>query len=179
MIDKKSLRQDIKKLANSLPDTYFPSADAIIFDKIISSDIYQSCKTIFTYVSTSKEPDTLALINHALSEGKTVCVPKCRPGRQMDAIEIKTLEDLQAASFGILEPVNNTPIVSPKSIELGIIPCVSANLRKERLGHGGGYYDIFLQESPMYKMCLCYKALLTDEIPLDDHDILMDEVITN
>ncbi|MBP3871481.1 MAG: hypothetical protein J6E46_10965, partial [Faecalicoccus sp.] len=46
-------------------------------------------------------------------------------------------------------------------------------------GHGAGYYDHFLREYHGDMICLCYKKMLSDEIPVDDLDIRMPSVITD
>ena len=39
-----------------------------------------------------------------------------------------------------------------------------------------GYYDRFLNDK-VFKICLCFKELLSDEIVMDKYDIYMDKVI--
>lgn len=64
---------------------------------------YRSCKTLLTYVSTSIEVDTRALILTALEEGKRVAVPRCVPGtRDMEFYYIRGLEELEPGTFGVL-----------------------------------------------------------------------------
>ena len=46
------------------------------------------------------------------------------------------------------------------------------------MGHGVGYYDRFLVDRRCKKVCLCYESLLSDQIPMDAHDIPMDAVVT-
>ena len=62
--------------------------------------------------------------------------------------------------------------------DLIIVPCLAAGRNGERLGHGGGYYDRFLASSTGKTVCLCFKRNILDEIPLDEHDVMMNLIIT-
>lgn len=99
----------------------------------------------------------------------------------MDAYEIQNLEQLKIGSYGILEPGEECDIIlDPTEIQFAIIPCISCNRKGERLGHGGGYYDRYLEKMPedCEKAILCRESLMCDEIPTEEHDERMDLVIS-
>ena len=49
-----------------------------------------------------------------------------------------------------------------------------------RLGRGRGYYDRFLNAiSSIYKIGVCFHFQRVNEVPTDENDIRMDEVIDN
>jgi 5-formyltetrahydrofolate cyclo-ligase len=60
-----------------------------------------------------------------------------------------------------------------------IIPGMAFDVEGHRLGRGKGYYDRFLAKlSPTtYKIGLCFRWQFVDQVPTDEHDIPMDEVI--
>ena len=58
------------------------------------------------------------------------------------------------------------------------MPCLAAAKDGRRIGHGVGYYDRVLRLHGCTTLCLCHEALLTDEIPMDAHDVWMDYVVT-
>ncbi|MBQ1811908.1 MAG: 5-formyltetrahydrofolate cyclo-ligase, partial [Erysipelotrichaceae bacterium] len=47
-----------------------------------------------------------------------------------------------------------------------------------RLGHGGGYYDIFLKDLKATKIAVAFEAQKLDQIITDINDIPMDMIIT-
>ena len=49
---------------------------------------------------------------------------------------------------------------------------------QERLGYGGGYYDRFLPRTTCPKALLCRGRLVREDIPTEDHDQLMDFLVT-
>ena len=63
-------------------------------------------------------------------------------------------------------------------IDLAVIPCVTCDVDNNRLGYGKGYYDRFLANTNMKKVCLCMKKVLQEKIPVDKYDVKMDIVVT-
>lgn len=105
----------------------------------------------------------------------------------MDVFEITSLEQLEPGAYGILEPREGCPMVEPGEIDFGVIPCVSCDKAGHRLGHGGGYYDRYLemaekQVKSLGKKCfpravICRERLMTAEVPAEATDQKMDFVV--
>ena len=92
--------------------------------------------------------------------------------------EIGGLDELQAGTWGILEPSPNAPLLQPDEIDLGLIPCVSGNEAGQRLGYGGGFYDAYLAKAPFLRVLLCRNAMMTAPIPMEPYDAAMDIVVS-
>lgn len=84
---------------------------------------------------------------------------------------------LELGSFHIEEPTGEDT-VDPSEIELMIIPAVAYDRRGNRLGRGKGFYDRLLGEVKATKIGVGYEFQLVDEIPVEDHDVPMDIIIT-
>lgn len=175
---KKELRLKIKTKLDLLPMSYINTAGETIERSVISSDIFKRSESIFIYINMPKEPSTLGIISEAIKLNKKVLVPKCVSEGIMSAVEITGLDELKPGAFGIKEPVSNEESKDAKKIDLAIVPCVTASRNGMRLGHGGGYYDRFLEKCEIFKLCLCFDELLCDKIPASDHDIKMNAVFT-
>lgn len=178
-MNKQELRDIIRKNNNELDILYKIEASKVITEKVLSSERYNKAERVFCYVSMKNEPGTDCIISKALTDGKTVCVPKCIDKHNMIPVKISSLNCLKEGYYGIREPdlpENNEEI---PEFDLAIIPCMSSSADGKRLGHGAGYYDRFLATSTAFKMCLCFKTLLSDEIPTDEYDIIMDEIVTD
>ena len=63
-------------------------------------------------------------------------------------------------------------------LDIIIAPCLSACLDGSRLGHGKGYYDRFLFSGNKKTICLCFRGMLCEEIPMTDNDVYMSLVLT-
>lgn len=175
---KKQLRQKMKQMQNSLTETYIDDASKTIQERIIRLPKYKEADSIFVYVSTPREPQTVLLIETALKEGKKVYVPKCINSTEMLAVRIDSFEELKPGMMGLLEPEHITNIQDADRMDLILVPCLCASLDGRRLGHGAGCYDRFLEGCHNDLYCLCFQKMLSDEIVMDENDLYMTEVIT-
>ena len=163
---KKEARQQVKEWMKKLDKNYIEKADQSIFEQVKELKEFQEAKTIFCYASMKNEVDTWQLIALALKQGKNVGVPLCIGKGIMEVRQIHALHDFEEGAYGIMEPSRRCPI-----------PCVSADREGRRLGHGAGFYDRFLDGVTFPKILVCYKELMMDQVPTEEHDILMDQVI--
>jgi 5-formyltetrahydrofolate cyclo-ligase len=181
-LNKKELRQIIYKKRNELNDDIKSNWDSSILEKLLENKFYKNSKVIFTYVSFGGEVDTLKFIERALTDGKTICVPKVISKKEgMEAYKINSLNDLEKGFYGILEPKGNAELIDPSEIDMIIMPGVAFDKTNGRIGYGGGFYDRFLRRvSPdTGKIALSYAFQIFDSIPTEEFDEKVDFIITN
>lgn len=176
-MDKKTLRKEIREKLQQLSSEYKKASSAAISDFFLSSEDYEKAENIFVFVSTENEPDTAKIIQRALEDNKNVFVPKCLSKGNMIAVRITAGTRLSAGYMGIPEPEAFSE-EKDISIDTAVIPCMSAYYDGKRLGHGAGFYDIFLKKHNPKKICLCFDKIVSPDIPMEENDIFMDEVIT-
>lgn len=176
--EKKRLRRLLLEQIRALPPAYCRRADEAIYRHVVSLPAYQTARTICAYVGMDCEINTKPLIERMLADGKRVGVPLCVGKGVMEMREIGGLDELQAGTWGILEPAPEAPLLRPEEIDLGLIPCVSGNEAGQRLGYGGGFYDAYLAKAPFLRVLLCRKAMMTAPIPMEPHDAAMDVVVS-
>ena len=81
--------------------------------------------------------------------------------------------------MGLYEPDPASREIAPARIGLAVIPCVSCSHDGRRLGHGGGYYDRYFSENRQIPgVIICREALMTQNIPTEDHDLRFPMVIS-
>ena len=175
---KKELRAECRKRSAALSREYRESAGAAIRERVLSSPEYRQAGTIFIYVSMETEPDTLLFIDQALADGKRVFSPRCGKKPFMEAAEIKSRAELRPGKMGIPAPGTEAMAIRTSQIDLALIPCVAAGEDCSRLGHGAGYYDAFLKNTEMKKICLCFDSLVFPSLPMEEGDVFMDRVVT-
>ena len=177
--DKKSrLRKEIKGRSSELTREYLEMAGDMIGRAITESRLFKDAGSVFLYLSVNREPDTYVILSAALKAGKKVFVPKCYPDHIMKAVRIENTDDLVPGHLGIPEPRTVTETANADGLDLIIVPCVTASPNGERLGHGAGFYDLFLKSTNTPKVCLCFDALLSNDIPMAEFDVYMDCVVT-
>lgn len=176
---KKALRTEMKKRAENFTSDYRKRASEDICKQVTESSEFQQSEKVFLFAGAFGEPDTSEIISYALKRGKTVALPLCFKGGIMEARIITSMNELEPGMFGIMEPPKDSKVMEPSDIEFVLMPCVAASLAGERLGHGMGYYDRFLEGSAAYKLMVCPDLFLQEEIPVEEFDLKADCVITN
>ena len=71
----------------------------------------------------------------------------------------------------------------PEPLPFVIVPGVAFTKDGKRLGHGKGFYDIYIEEMQQHGakpfLCgFCLPCQIVEEIPIDEHDVRMDCVIS-
>lgn len=149
-----------------------------IAEHLTSADLWRRSRSVFCFVSTPREPGTRPLLERALAEGKTLCVPRTGPEGFMEAVPVDSLDQLAPARFGLLEPAPDLPALAPEQLELVVAPCLMAAPDGLRLGQGGGYYDRFLPRCRCPVVLLCPTGLVQSDLPAEAHDRCADLVLT-
>ena len=176
--DKKALRKRyLAARAALLPDEK-REIDRGITENVRNSALYRDAACIFCYVSTAEEIDTRTILEAALRDGKTVCVPLCGKGGSMTARKITALSELQTGHYGILEPSDTAPEIAPENIDLILAPALSCDRKGYRLGYGGGYYDRFLSRTNAVCAALCASRRMSAALPHEAFDRRCHYIIT-
>lgn len=164
---KNELREQSKAFRREMSPELKRHHDEAIRARVTGLWQYRSCKTLLTYVSTSIEVDTRALILTALEEGKRVAVPRCVPGtRDMEFYYIRGLEELEPGTFGVLEPVPGRSVrMTDFSSGLCLVPALCYDWKGYRLGYGKGYYDRFLARFGGRMIGICYHECVRRRLP--------------
>lgn len=176
-MDKKAFRKAVIEKISSLSEEYIDFSNDGICKNFINMPEFLNAENIFAYISEKREPDTVKIIEKALSMGKTVALPVSYDGGVMVPKIITDLNGLETGKFGIPAPKEDAPLMSEESIDLIIVPAVTFDKNGYRLGRGGGYYDRFLEHSSAFSVGLGREKLLC-EVPLEKHDMPVKCLVT-
>jgi 5-formyltetrahydrofolate cyclo-ligase len=88
--------------------------------------------------------------------------------------------DLTPGAYAILEPAPHCHKVPISQIDLILCPGIAFSRDGARLGRGKGYYDRTLCQvrKDASIVGVCFDFQITENIPMDQHDILMNRVFT-
>jgi 5-formyltetrahydrofolate cyclo-ligase len=145
---------------------------------------FVKAQAVMIYVSVGSEVDTGECIAEILAMKKRVVVPYTNPyGFTVGIAEITDPEtQLEKGTYGIREPLKALKDNFFKSdLQLIVCPGVAFDTRGARLGRGKGCYDGFLKEvrGKIPIIGLAFECQISNELlPLDYHDVVMDQVIT-
>ena len=180
-MNKKELRREILNIRNNLDKDTKKKYDEIIFSKLRKRKEYLNSNNIFIYLGYGSEIDTISFVKSMFLDGKNVCIPKTNiEDKTMEAVIITDLDNLEEDKYGILEPISNYKVINKNDIDLVIMPGLAFDNNGGRLGYGGGYYDKFLMDcsEDKFKIALAYNFQVIESVPKEEHDILVDCIIT-
>ncbi len=155
-----------------------------IVDRFMQLPEYQQARTVMFYVDVRTEVRTRQALPAAIASGKRIVIPYCEDG-ELELFHLESMDELELGMYRILEPkaelrgipAKKTPV---EELDLVMVPGVAFDRRGGRTGHGKGYYDKLLEHalSKTPLIALAFECQLFPEIPMQDHDIFMDKVVT-
>lgn len=177
-MNKKEMRKLAKKSYKDLTSEYKKSSDLAICKNILKIPECRNADTVFCFVGTEDEINTIPLIIELLMSGKSVCVPLCIEGGVMEARKITSVDELSKRTFDIPEPSPESENVPIDNIDFAVVPCLTCNKKGHRLGKGGGYYDRFFENLKIPAAVVCREEVMFTAIPTEERDIIFDTVIS-
>ncbi|MDA8746316.1 5-formyltetrahydrofolate cyclo-ligase [Rubripirellula amarantea] len=185
-IDPNELKNQIRKAAhaNRKAQENKEEVSQRITDRVMELDEYKNAKCVMWYVDVRDEARTRHALPGAVASDKKIVIPFCVDG-ELELFLLESMDELELGMYKILEPreeLRDVPEkrVDVKDLDLILVPGVGFDAQGGRTGHGKGYYDKCLEnarpETPL--VALAFECQMFDEIPMQDHDIFMDKVVT-
>ena len=172
---KSELRQLIRERKRPFTRQQLEEWSLAIVSQLIQHPHIINAQTILLYHALPDEVSTLPLFN--AWQDKTLLLPRVIDEKQMELRRYTSPEDLQQGTFGIMEPCGKV-FTDYDAIDVAIVPGMAFDSKGHRLGRGKGYYDRFLSLTPsIHKIGVCFPFQLVDNVPTDENDVRMDEVI--
>ncbi len=173
-MDKKELRALIKALKKQHSKEQLLAQSEQIMDKLEKHPDFIKAERVMLYNALPDEVQTQAFLDKWHLK-KTVILPTV-VGDDIIPVEYGEDTGFAVGDFNILEP-QNRPYQG--GFDLIIVPGVAFDSKGNRLGRGRGYYDRFLsQHLEVKRIGICFDFQLVNEVPSEDFDIRMDEVIS-
>jgi 5-formyltetrahydrofolate cyclo-ligase len=179
MLSKQSLRQERKKVFQSINKTILKNEQEGIVSSILQSEAFKKAQNIWIYIALPDEVYLNEIIEKAWLTGKSIYIPKIE-WENIEFYEVKNWQDTEIWNFWILEPKKDCKKLD---ISLDIIYITGQVFTKKgkRIGRGKGYYDRFLATHTSLlntkKIWVCFSHQIVGDFEIDSWDIVMDEVI--
>ena len=142
---------------------------------------YRAAGYVALYSPVDNEVATQAILDDALSAGKTVFYPKLNSSGSSDFGRVRSVADFVAGDFGIREPAGTDSIPLGASDNLIVfVPGVLFDRYGNRLGRGGGWYDRVLSQlgSVGIFVGLAYEFQVIDDLTAESWDQRVHFIIT-
>jgi len=168
-MDKKELRRLIRNAPGP-----FEGADRI-WQRLETISGFQDSDIVLLYWSIPGEVETQDFIRRWYGS-KRIALPKVVG----DVLELREFspEQMVEGYRGILEPSGEAPLIAASDIDFAVVPGMAFDVRGGRLGRGKGYYDRLLPSLSCPKAAVAFGHQLVDMVPMEEHDVRMDMVIT-
>lgn len=101
------------------------------------------------------------------------CVPSIGEGGEMEFHKVSWA--LLAREFMGLSLDKGFPLARPGVL---VVPGLAFTKDGARLGRGKGFYDRYLERHDVFKIGVCQERQIFETIETEEHDALMDVVIT-
>ena len=154
-------------------------------DQVAKSPEYKDCRVLFAFMSLPREVRTGQLIERAWEDGKKIALPVTdMKSRQIHFYYVESYDQLKEGVMHIREPRQGLPCADADAEKdpgkiLMIMPGVAFDLERNRLGHGGGFYDRYLEKYPKVRTAaVALDFQILDKIPAKEHDLRPDKIYT-
>ena len=155
-----------------------------ITDRFMALPEYEAAAVVMFYVDVRSEVRTRNKLSAALGGPQSIVVPYCVDG-ELELFLLEDMSELEIGMYKILEPKDSLRSLPEKrvlveNLDVIMVPGVAFDYEGGRTGHGKGYYDKLLEnarpDTPL--IALAFECQMFPEIPMAEHDIFMDKVIT-
>ncbi len=142
-------------------------------------DAFRRAKVVACYLALPQEVQTAALLAACRRLGQRVCVPAYYYRAAGYRLAWLTENDvLCAGRWQVPEPLEPVWVDQPAVVDVVIVPGLAFDAAGQRIGHGGGGFDRLLEKVPAFKVGLAFAAQMVRRVPVAEHDIPMDVVVT-
>lgn len=178
MTDKAALRTQMKTLREEL-HARDPDAGETLADKFPMKLLERYGPEVAGYIAIGSEIDALPLMQRLEKAGAELSLPRVEADGSMTYRRWSPGEPLENAEFGLQEPCDSAPDVSPTLI---LTPVLAFDGLGNRLGYGKGHYDRALSrlraEGRAFACALAFHGQMVDALPSESHDQPLDWAIT-
>ncbi len=178
---RKALRREKLAARRLLSPEERQSADSRIADRLIPLLTSTAYDTLAGYMTDGTEPDLKPVLQYALSQGKTICLPRFKDAEHYDMTVVRSLEQFPNQVFGIPEPDSSAQVAADEQLKnaVWLIPGVVFDPACNRLGRGKGVYDRLLErQQPKLAIGIFYECQKCGKVPVMNHDRPLDVIIT-
>ena len=147
--------------------------------KLIKKKLYNKKINISIYYPASFELNALKLLEIDYIARQTILLPVIEENNLMNFFKWKVSEVLFVNKYGMLEPIRSKAVV-PNVI---IVPLLSFDNNKYRLGYGKGFYDRYLNRylkkfNNIITIGIAFSFQKYHKLPVNNNDVKLDYILT-
>ena len=169
--EKQLLRNQIRELQSKYTEEEVLKGSAAIRSHLEEFSSFQAASVVYGFVPLRGEPDWIL---NGLPLGKTYAFPRITGGH-VDFVVCENLSEMTRGTFGVMQP---PPGPAAPPADLILVPGMAFDVHGNRLGRGGGVYDLILKTFPGYRLGVTFFKQLFLSVPTDPHDESVPAILT-
>jgi 5-formyltetrahydrofolate cyclo-ligase len=178
---KQSLRSSMRTQFRETPDVELQSwSRQIVAHLQARQDLWETPGVVALFGGLRSEPDLISNFMPWLQSRGWKTVLFTISGTQLLPVIVQSTSDLKRGYLGVWEPVGDE-VISHSELDLILVPGLAfAESTGARLGRGGGFYDRLLSRPELRAKLIgvAFQMQMMPEIPTEEHDLRVQEVIT-
>ena len=175
---KDNLRREALERRAALSQAEQAQKNEIAVAHLLEMPVFQESTIVAIYLPLKNELSLNCLLKMAFDRPCRFVAPRTLPDAQMRFHEV-TCNSMLERGFGHIEqPLETAPQVNLSDIDLFLVPLAACDLRGNRLGFGGGFYDRALVHQRGFKLGVGYSLQLITDIESEPHDVRLDGFIS-
>ena len=183
MKTKKEIREEIRRKLGVLTPSERAEESGRIHRRLYENAAFRDSRCLLITLSLPEEVDTLPVVRYCLQQGKTVVIPRIKPGGAMELCRLRDPDgDLLIGRLGIREPRPDAmQCIECEELDCIVLPGVAFDRQGNRLGRGGGYFDRLLAKvrPGVPRIALAFACQIVDALPVEAHDRPVDVVLSS
>jgi 5-formyltetrahydrofolate cyclo-ligase len=182
---KRALRRQMREAREALDSDERVAATVSAVERLLSLPPFEHVegRAIAGYVAVRGEISPAGALAFVADSDGIVALPRVSdtpPRLRFHTIAAGTR--VRPGRFGLSEPPDTAPEISPGALAAMIVPGVAFDAAGRRLGLGGGYYDSVIDEARAggaLVIGLAYDFQIVDRVPAGPGDRTVDVVVTD
>lgn len=178
--DEKTLwRRHIRDIFKLTPPASRQPLDQALMRRLDDALAGHAQQLILAFSPLPDEPDIFPAFGKWLRAGGGLAFPVWSGTRDLCFRKISDCDrDLRPGRGGIREPASGLPEVEPGEAALALVPGRAFSEGRLRLGRGAGCYDLLFFRRKLITIGICYDFQVFPYLPGDEHDLVVDRVLT-
>jgi 5-formyltetrahydrofolate cyclo-ligase len=183
MVDKPHTKPELRTVLRQRRNALSPSQQRAAARSLVASvtrlPAWTDARHIAVYLARDGEIDTGPLKTAARQQGMHVYLPVITDADSLQFARWASGAALTKNRYGIPEPPA-TPCCAPSDLDIIFMPLVGWDMRGNRLGMGGGFFDRTLSGTGAGLLVgLAHECQRVEKIPRESWDVSLDYIATD
>ncbi len=175
---KTAIRHRMHRLRRNLGPDERQQYDRQVSELLIAELRQNDYRIVNSFLPLPDEVDIMPVVEDLLERGVLVVAPKTLESPYLQHLVLTDLNNLEVGKYATKHPAEGE--IFTGTYDAILVPGLAFDHRGYRIGYGAGYYDHFLRDQhTAIKIGVGYGFQYVPQIPVSEHDVPVDVVITN